>query len=63
MPAISLPPASGDTVAYAGGTHIDNNKETHKMDIKNSVALVTGTNRGVGRAIVQALVAGGARKV
>ncbi len=33
------------------------------MDIKNSVALVTGTNRGVGRAIVQALVAGGARKV
>ena len=27
------------------------------MDIKNSVALVTGTNRGVGRAIVQALVA------
>lgn len=33
------------------------------MEIKNSVALVTGTNRGVGRAIVQALVAAGARKV
>jgi NAD(P)-dependent dehydrogenase (short-subunit alcohol dehydrogenase family) len=33
------------------------------MDIKNSVALVTGTNRGVGRAIVEALVAAGARKV
>jgi hypothetical protein len=33
------------------------------MDIKNTVALVTGTNRGVGRAIVQALVAGGASKV
>jgi len=33
------------------------------MEIKNSVALVTGTNRGVGRAIVEALVAGGARKI
>ena len=33
------------------------------MDIKNTVALVTGTNRGVGRAIVQALVAAGASKV
>lgn len=33
------------------------------MEIKNSVALVTGTNRGVGRAIVQALVAAGASKV
>ena len=33
------------------------------MDIKNSVALVTGTNRGVGRAVVEALLAAGAHKV
>lgn len=33
------------------------------MHIKNSVALVTGANRGLGLAFVQALLAGGARKV
>jgi NAD(P)-dependent dehydrogenase (short-subunit alcohol dehydrogenase family) len=33
------------------------------MDIKNSVAFVTGANRGLGRAFVQALLAAGARKV
>src|SRR4051812_6602015 len=33
------------------------------MDIKNSVALVTGGNRGLGKALVQALLAAGARKV
>ena len=33
------------------------------MNIQNSVALVTGANRGLGLAFTQALLAGGARKV
>ncbi|MGY2897324.1 SDR family oxidoreductase [Deinococcus sp. UYEF24] len=33
------------------------------MQIKDSVALVTGANRGLGRVFIQALVAAGARKV
>jgi NAD(P)-dependent dehydrogenase (short-subunit alcohol dehydrogenase family) len=33
------------------------------MKIKDSVALVTGANRGIGRALVRALVDGGARRV
>lgn len=33
------------------------------MDIKNSVALVTGANRGLGKAFVQALLSAGAKKV
>jgi NAD(P)-dependent dehydrogenase (short-subunit alcohol dehydrogenase family) len=33
------------------------------MDIKGSVVLVTGGNRGLGKALVQALLASGARKV
>lgn len=33
------------------------------MDIENSVALVTGGNRGIGEAFVRALVAAGARRV
>ncbi|HEY9718113.1 MAG TPA: SDR family NAD(P)-dependent oxidoreductase, partial [Trichormus sp.] len=33
------------------------------MQIKNSIALVTGANRGLGKAYVQALLAAGAAKV
>ncbi|MGH6821804.1 MAG: SDR family oxidoreductase [Methylocella sp.] len=33
------------------------------MNIAGSVALVTGSNRGIGRAFVNALIAGGAEKV
>ena len=34
-----------------------------KIQLKDSVALVTGANRGIGRAYVEALVQAGARKV
>lgn len=33
------------------------------MQIRNSIALVTGANRGIGAALVEALLAGGAAKV
>ena len=33
------------------------------MDIRNSVALVTGANRGIGRQLVRALLDAGASKV
>lgn len=33
------------------------------MEIKGSVALVTGANRGIGRALTRALLGGGAAKV
>src|SRR5262245_57158690 len=33
------------------------------MQIQNSVALVTGANRGIGRAVVDALLGAGAKKV
>jgi NAD(P)-dependent dehydrogenase (short-subunit alcohol dehydrogenase family) len=33
------------------------------MKVQDSVAFVTGANRGLGAALVQALLAGGARKV
>jgi NAD(P)-dependent dehydrogenase (short-subunit alcohol dehydrogenase family) len=37
--------------------------EVNDMKIENSIALVTGANRGLGRAIVEALLARGARRV
>ncbi len=33
------------------------------MQIKNTIAFVTGANRGIGKALVDALLAGGAKKV
>ena len=33
------------------------------MEIKGSVALVTGANRGIGRALTRALLGSGAAKV
>ena len=33
------------------------------MNIKNVIALVTGSNRGIGKASIEALIQKGARKV
>lgn len=33
------------------------------MTIKDSIVLVTGANRGIGRALVDALLAHGAKKI
>src|SRR5436305_2157011 len=38
-------------------------ERTLTMDIKDSVVLVTGGNRGLGKALVQAFLAAGARKI
>jgi NAD(P)-dependent dehydrogenase (short-subunit alcohol dehydrogenase family) len=38
-------------------------KERIVMDIKNSVAFVTGANRGIGKAFVAALQEAGAKKI
>jgi NAD(P)-dependent dehydrogenase (short-subunit alcohol dehydrogenase family) len=40
-----------------------NNKEVPIMKIQNATALVTGANRGIGFAFVQALLAAGVKKV
>jgi len=37
--------------------------EERKMQVKGSIALVTGANRGIGEQYVQALLAGGAKKI
>jgi NAD(P)-dependent dehydrogenase (short-subunit alcohol dehydrogenase family) len=37
--------------------------ETHVMEIKNSVALVTGANRGLVKAFTEALLKAGATRV
>jgi NAD(P)-dependent dehydrogenase (short-subunit alcohol dehydrogenase family) len=39
------------------------NKQEKEVNIQNSVALVTGANRGLGKAFVQALLGAGAKKV
>jgi len=58
--AIPLPDVDPDWVARAADTDLG---EKLTMNVKDSVALVTGANRGVGAAFVQALLDRGASKV
>ncbi len=58
--AIPLPDVDPDWVARSAENELG---ETLTMDVKDSVALVTGANRGVGEAFVQALLGRGAAKV
>ena len=58
--AIPLPDVDPDWVARSAENELG---ETLTMDVKDSVALVTGANRGVGEAFVQALLDRGAAKV
>ena len=65
LDAIPLPDFDpGWAAAGASNEEFQNqSRETKKMKIAGSVALVTGSNRGVGRAYVQVLLAMGAKKV
>ena len=58
--AIPLPEVDPDWVARAAENELG---ETLTMNVKDSVALVTGANRGVGAAFVRALLDRGAAKV
>ncbi len=63
--AIPLPDFDPGWVVRGGlGEELqDQQREAGKMKIAGSVALVTGANRGIGRAYVQVLLAMGAKKV
>ena len=63
--AIPLPDFDPDWAVRGGLDDAlqDNQREAGKMKIAGSVALVTGSNRGVGRAYVQVLLEMGAKKV
>lgn len=58
--AIPLPDVDPDWVRRTSDNELG---ETLTMEIKDSVALVTGANRGLGEAFVQALIDRGAGKV
>lgn len=60
---IPLPDRDPDWVARGVDEEHDQKKERGNMKIAGSVALVTGSNRGIGRAFVDALIQRGATKV
>ncbi len=60
LDAIPLPDVDPD---WTKTTALTETGESLRMDIKGSVALVTGANRGVGEAFVTALLERGAKKV
>ena len=63
LDAIPLPDLDPDWIMRGTDHEQEHKKEKRNMKIAGSVALVTGSNRGVGRAYVQALLAMGAKKI
>lgn len=63
LEAIPLPDLDPEWATRGADEQENLEKERQNMKIAGSVALVTGANRGVGRAYVQALVTLGAKKV
>jgi len=57
------PPSDTLMQKRAESTHKAGPKGGKPMDIKGTVALVTGSNRGIGRSFVEALAARGAAKI
>ena len=58
----ALVPASADFAASLSCGNISRHKSTGgKMNLKNTVALITGGSSGIGRAIAQSLAASGSR--
>jgi len=66
LDAIPLPDLDPDWVGRGAGEDSPEQsqpKESRRMKIAGAVALVTGSNRGIGRAFVEALIKRGAAKV
>ena len=63
LDAIPLPDLDPDWVARGTDEEQVQKKGEGKMKIAGSIALVTGSNRGIGRAFVDALIQRGAAKV
>lgn len=63
--AIPLPEVDPGWIHRATGVELrdEESREGAAMKVQGSVALVTGSNRGIGRAFVNALIAGGAKKI
>jgi peptide/nickel transport system ATP-binding protein len=61
--AIPLPDLDPDWVMRGDDEERTHKKEKRNMKIAGSVALVTGANRGVGRAYVETLLSLGAKKI
>ena len=62
LEAIPLPEID-DAWLSSGGSHPVSLKKETSVNIQKSIALVTGANRGIGRELVQHLLAAGVQKV